>query len=240
MVVRIAMWSGPRSISTALMRSWESRADTVVLDEPLYAHYLAATGLEHPGREEILAAGPVDGTEAVARCLAPVPAGIEISYQKHMSHHLLPSVDRGWLSEVRNLLLIRHPVPVLASYTKVRPSVSLADLGLPQQLELAEHAELIIDADDLLTDPDRHLRAICDHLGVGYTKAMLSWRPGRRASDGCWAPHWYASVEASTGFRPPPAVPPPTDPSTLAAATRSVAEAAVDIYRTLAAERLVL
>ncbi|MCP3987469.1 MAG: HAD family hydrolase [Actinomycetia bacterium] len=232
------MWSGPRNLSTALMRAWENRPDAMVLDEPLYAHYLATTGLDHPGRDEIMANGPVGADAAVGRCLEPLPDGITISYQKHMTHHLLASIDRSWLDQVRNFLLIRDPVAVLASYTQVRSEVTLDDLGLPQQIELASRAELVIDAADFLTDPRAYLTTWCDHLGLELTERMLSWPAGRRASDGCWAPHWYGAVEASTGFGPAP------DP--LAAATvddlpsplRPLARDATELYHQLRVGRL--
>ncbi len=239
MTVRIAMWSGPRNLSTALMRSWENRTDTAVLDEPLYAHYLAATGLDHPGRDDILAAGPTDGGEAVARCVDP-PGPEPVSYQKHMSHHLLPSLGRDWLDGLRHVLLIRHPVEVLASYTRVRGEVTLADIGLPQQLDLLDRAEAVVDAADFLADPEAHLRALCDLVGLAFSDRMLSWPAGPRASDGVWAPHWYGAVEASTGFAPPR----PVDRSALAASLDPslaplVAEATA-LYERLAARRLVL
>lgn len=238
MTLRIAMWSGPRNLSTALMRSWENRDDTVVLDEPLYAHYLAVTGLDHPGRDEIIDDGPVDAAEAIARCLAPLPPDATISYQKHMSHHLLPEIDRGWLDSVRNLLLIRHPVQVLASYTRVRERVTLADLGLPQQLELAERAELIIDASDFLVDPERYQRAVCMHLGVPFSPAMLRWPAGPRGSDGRWARYWYRAVEESTGFTPSSPTPDSDDPKRLPDHLHGLAHEATDLYRSLAARRL--
>lgn len=241
MSLRVAMWSGPRNLSTAMMRSWENRPDTVVLDEPLYAHYLAETGLDHPARAEILAAGPTAAGDAVGRCLAPLPDGIAVSYQKHMSHHLLPSLDRGWLAELRNLLLIRDPVAVLGSYTKVRSEVTLADIGLPQQLELADRAELIVDADDFLADPVGYSRAMCGHLRIAFTEAMLSWPAGPRDSDGVWAPHWYGSVWASTSFHPPR---PPIDwgaaVATMAPEAAALVDEAVAIYDRLYADRLVL
>ncbi|MEM9132970.1 MAG: HAD family hydrolase [Actinomycetota bacterium] len=202
MTVTLAMWSGPRNLSTALMRAWENRPDTEVLDEPLYAHYLARTGLDHPGRDDILAAGPVDLDAAVDRCRNP-PGAPTLSYQKHMSHHLLPGMDTSWLDDVHNVLLIRHPVEVLASYTQVRAEVTLADIGLPQQVDLVDRCALVIDAADFLTDPEAHLRTLCALLEVDFTETMLTWPAGRRHSDGVWAPHWYASVEASTGFAPP-------------------------------------
>ncbi len=235
-VVRLAMWSGPRNLSTAMMRSWENRPDTVVMDEPLYAHYLAATGLDHPMGAEILRSQPTDGDDAIARCLAPLPAGIRVSYQKHMSHHLLPDLDRTWLDQLRHVLLLRHPARVLASYLDKRGDVVLEDLGLPQQLELLDRAELVIDSDDFLLDPQRHLEAICDLIGVGFDDAMLRWPAGRRSSDGVWASHWYDAVWQSTGFatgttRPLPPAPPGYE--------RLLAEA-VEIYDELAARRLVL
>jgi hypothetical protein len=221
------------------MRSWENRPDTDVLDEPLYAHYLATTGLDHPGRDDIIAAGPTDADQAIARCLAAPAGGATISYQKHMSHHLLPAVDRSWLDQLRNFLLIRDPVLVLASYTAVRGDVTLADIGLVQQLELAERAELIIDSSDFLVDPDRYQRAVCDHLGIAFTVSMLHWPAGPRTSDGCWAPHWYAAVEASTGFGPPSSSALP-DVDSLPVELRPVAIEARSIYNELAASRLVL
>lgn len=231
------MWSGPRNLSTALMRAWENRTDSVVIDEPLYANYLARTGLDHPGRDEIIAAGPVGEREAIARCLAPPADGIEVSYQKHMSHHLLDDFDRSWLDELTNFLLIRHPVEVLASYTQVRTEVTLADIGLPQQVELADRAELIIDAGDFLADPESYLRVICTRVGLGFEQRMLSWPPGPRDSDGCWARYWYASVEASTAFGPPR---PERDRAVdqLAPELRSLATEAVALYEDLAANRL--
>ncbi len=230
------MWSGPRNLSTAMMRSWENRPDTVVMDEPLYAHYLAATGLDHPMGSEILRSQPTDGDDAIARCLAPLPAGIRVSYQKHMSHHLLPDLDRAWLDQLRHVLLLRHPARVLASYLDKRDDVVLDDLGLPQQLELLDRAELVIDSDDFLLGPQRHLEAICDLIEVEFDDAMLHWPAGRRSSDGVWAPHWYDAVWQSTGFADGSARPlPPTPPGH----ERLLAEA-VEIYDELAARRLVL
>ena len=242
-VVRIAMWSGPRNLSTALMRAWENRPDTVVLDEPLYAWYLARTGLDHPGRDEILATYPTSAEGAVARCLEPPPDGVRVVYQKHMSHHLLADLDRSWLDGMRHVMLLRNPVAVLASYTKVREEVTLADIGLPQQMELVGRAELVIDADDFLADPRAYLEALCSHLGLPFTERMLSWPPGRRDSDGCWAPHWYSAVESSTGFRPPPTAVEAAaagDVGRLPPHLRPLAHEALALYQELAARRLVL
>jgi hypothetical protein len=209
-VVRVAVWSGPRNISTALMRAWENRPDTVVVDEPLYAHYLAMTGLDHPGRDEVIAAGETNWRAVVAGLLGPVPAGAQVFYQKHMAHHLLPGIDRAWIGGLDNVLLIRDPGEVVASFVRSWPgpeeAVRPEDIGLPQQVELydqmvaAGDPPLVIDAADLLTDPERYLRAWCERLGLGFTERMLSWPPGPRASDGVWAPYWYAAVRRSTAF----------------------------------------
>jgi Sulfotransferase domain len=202
--VRIAMWSGPRTLSTATMRAWENRADTVVVDEPFYAYYLAATGLEHPGRDAILAGQPTDW-RAVVRGITedPLPAGATISYQKHMTHHVLPEVDLDSLAGLRHAFLIRDPRRLLASYAKVRERPTLADLGLEQQVALFRRfGGPVVDSDDLLRDPAGTLRSLCAALDVPFDPAMLSWPAGPRDTDGVWAPYWYASVEASTGFGP--------------------------------------
>jgi hypothetical protein len=202
--VRIAMWSGPRTISTAMMRAWGSRADTVVVDEPFYAFYLHRTGLEHPGRAEVLASQPVDPDRVLAELTgAALPPGRCISYQKQMAHHLLAEVDRGPLSLLRHAFLIRDPAALVASYARVRAEPTLADLGLEQQRDLwRAFGGPVVDAGDVLARPEPTLRALCAALGVGFDPAMLSWAPGPRPEDGVWAPHWYDSVWRSTGFRP--------------------------------------
>jgi hypothetical protein len=234
-MTRIAMWSGPRNLSTAMMRSWENRADTEVLDEPLYAAYLAATNLDHPGADEIIAAGPADASAAILRCVS-APNSTAISYQKHMAHHLLPGMDRGWIGELRNCLLLRDPRRVLASYTRVRKTVTLSDIGIPQQLELVDRCELVVDSDDFLADPRGYQTEICRRLGVAFDEAMLAWPAGPRDTDGVWAPHWYAAVESSTHFGPPPG----QAPEQISGALRDLAAEAVDIYEGLRVRRLLL
>jgi hypothetical protein len=207
--VRVAMWSGPRNISTAMMRAWENREDCVVSDEPLYAHYLAHTGLDHPGREDVIAHGETDWRKVVAALTGPVPDDQAVWYQKHMTHHLLAHIDYGWIAQLRNVLLIRDPREVVASYVKSRASVTAQDIGLPQQVALYEElsasgeAPPVIDSGDFLRAPEAHLRALCAWLGIEFTPCMLRWPPGPRASDGIWAPHWYAHVWESTGFEAP-------------------------------------
>lgn len=207
--VRVAMWSGPRNISTAMMRAWENRGDCAVSDEPLYAHYLAHTGLDHPARDEVLASGNADWERVVQSLLGPSPGGAPIWYQKHMTHHLLPRIDRGWIASLRNVLLIRHPREVVGSYVKSRATVTADDIGLPQQVALYEELcragapPPVIDASDFLRAPEAYLCALCDWLGVAFTDRMLHWPKGPRDSDGVWAPHWYAQVWQSTGFEPP-------------------------------------
>jgi len=208
--VRIAMWSGPRNLSTAMMRAFENRPDTAVWDEPLYGCYLHATGIPHPGAEEVMAAWGTDWRAVVAGIVGPVPGDKPVFYQKHMAHHLLPAVTRGWLDEVQNCFLIRAPGEVLASYREVRPDVTAADLGFVQQAEIFTRVldstgavPPVLDARDVLEHPEGMLRALCAALGIDFDARMLSWPPGPRASDGPWARHWYASVEASSGFGPP-------------------------------------
>ena len=208
--LRIAMWSGPRNISTALMRSWGNRSDTAVCDEPLYAHYLAATGLDHPGRDEVLGHHETDWRRVVRSLLGPIPDDKPIYYQKHMAHHLLPDIDRDWLLGLTHCFLIRSPREMLVSLIKRWRNPTISDTGLPQQMEivraLRDHTGRtppVVDAHDILLDPRRLLTLLCNALGVAFTESMLQWPSGRRPTDGIWARHWYSEVERSTGFQPP-------------------------------------
>ncbi len=207
--LRIAAWSGPRNISTAMMRAWENREDCVVSDEPLYAHYLKVTQLDHPGRDEVIAAGDTDWRRVVATLCSAVPEGRTVWYQKHMTHHLLPGMDTGWIHGLINVFLIRDPALVVASYVKSRATVVADDIGLLQQARLFDEvaqrlgqAPPVIDAERFLRDPGGQLRGLCQRLGLAFSERMLSWPAGPRASDGVWAPHWYHAVWKSTGFEP--------------------------------------
>ena len=207
--LRLAMWSGPRNVSSALMRSWENRGDTVVCDEPFYAHYLERTGLPHPGAAEIIAHHENDWEQVVAELVGAVPDGKAIYYQKHMTHHLLPHMEGDWLDHLTHCFLIRHPKDMLLSLEKILDEIGLDDTGLPQQERIFRRAAdasgempCVIDSRDLLDDPARILALLCERLGISFTERMLSWPPGKRETDGIWAKHWYGSVERSTEFLP--------------------------------------
>jgi hypothetical protein len=206
--VRVATWSGPRNISTAMMRAWENRPDTVVVDEPLYATFLARTGADHPGREATLASQTTDQAEAVAALQAPLPEGVRVHYAKHMAHHLAEDDDLSWTRHFRNLLLIRDPGEVVSSYVRSREACEPGDIGLLQQERLLAAWQAwdveapVIDSGDFLRDPESYLRWVCEWLGIAFTDRMLTWPSGPRPTDGVWAPYWYDSVLGSTGFEP--------------------------------------
>jgi hypothetical protein len=239
-VVRIAMWSGPRTLSTALMRSFENRPDTVVVDEPLYGYYLAETGIDHPGRDEILASMPTGWPEVVEELTSgPLPVGRTVYYQKHMTHHLLPGIDGRRLGGLRHAFLIRDPRRLLASYAKVRHTPTLADLGLEQQAEIYRlFGGPVIDAADLAARPRESLQALCAALQIPFDEAMLSWPPGPRPTDGVWAKHWYARVWASTGFTTHPDAGGEVGPAPLPAQLEELAARCHPFYAELAAHRL--
>lgn len=210
MTIRIAMWSGPRNISTAMMRAFENRTDAAVSDEPFYAAYLAATGLNHPMRDAVLASQPTDWRAVAEAMVGDGPGAPAIWYQKHMTHHMLPGFGLDWADACRSAFLIRAPEPVLASYTVKREQVTLDDIGLVQQRALFEREcdrlgapPPVIEGRDVLADPRGTLGKLCSALGIAFDAAMLAWPAGRRDSDGVWAPAWYDAVEASTGFGPP-------------------------------------
>lgn len=208
-IQRVAMWSGPRNISTAMMRAWENRSDTVVHDEPLYAHYLQQTGIEHPSADEIIAAYDTSWRGVITTLLGPIEADKQIYYQKHMTHHMLPHIERAWILSLSNCFLIRDPRRVIVSLAKVLHSPSIEQTGFPQQIELFRFVQAetgspppVLDAKDVLQNPRATLSKLCERLGVSFDDAMLSWPAGPRASDGLWAKHWYDRVEQSTEFMP--------------------------------------
>ena len=240
--IRIALWSGPRNISTAMMRAFENRPDTAAIDEPFYAAWLTASGVDHPMRDAVLAAQPTDWRAVVDTLLGPVPGGRPIFYQKHMAHHITSVIDLSWMAHCRNAFLIREPAAVLASYAARHDEVSLEAIGFPQLARLFDQeaqrlgaAPPVIDARDVLSDPDRCLGALCTALEIDFLPAMLKWPAGPRATDGVWAPAWYDAVERSTGFAPPP---PPVRRDNLPPDLMRIAEAAEPFYEALAKHRL--
>ena len=207
--LRIAMWSGPRNISTALMRAWENRDDTAVIDEPFYACYLLKTGVNHPGREEVIGSQSTDWQAVVKMLTGLIPGGKAICYQKHMTQHLLPEMSLDWLRQVSNCFLIRAPEEVVASFTRNRPDAALWELGFEQQARLFAHvceqqgtAPPVLDAADVLRNPAGVLSELCTRLCIAFSDRMLRWPAGTRTSDGVWAKYWYQAVEHSTGFEP--------------------------------------
>ncbi|WP_299780018.1 HAD family hydrolase [uncultured Roseobacter sp.] len=197
--MKIAMWSGPRNLSTAMMYSFGARSDFTVMDEPFYAAYLAQSGADHPMREEILAAQATDPGEVTALCSAPFPT--PHLYMKHMPHHMLEGFPLDWAQDCVNVHLIRHPARVIASYAAKREAPTLEDIGFVQQHALYEKlGGVVIDSTDIRARPEHMLRALCDAIDLPFDPAMLSWSAGPRAEDGIWAAHWYGAVHQSTGF----------------------------------------
>lgn len=200
--MKIAMWSGPRNLSTAMMYAFGARSDCAVWDEPFYAAYLAKTGLDHPMRDEILQAGEQNADKVAARCIGHNPSGKEHFYQKHMTQHMIDGVDRGWMKQMKNVFLIRHPARVIASYAKKRQGPTLDDIGFWQQAELFDQCDnpIVVDSHDIRESPKGMLSALSRALELPFDPAMLSWSAGGHADDGAWAPHWYGAVHRSTGF----------------------------------------
>lgn len=205
--MRIAMWSGPRNLSTAMMYAFGSRADTAVWDEPFYAPYLKATGRPDPLRDEVLAAEETDPDKVAERCLGPIPDGKTVFYQKHMPFQMIAGFPRDWIFKVTNVFLIRHPARVISSYVKKRENPVETDLGYVMQNELFDDIAtrtgkepVVIDSADIRRDPEGMLGALCDAIGLAFDPAMLSWPAGGHPNDGAWAPHWYPEIWTSTGF----------------------------------------
>jgi hypothetical protein len=241
MSVNIAMWSGPRNISTAMMYSFGNRADCEVWDEPFYAFSLKQRGNPHPLREEIMAHYDADYETVVARCLSPPGEDKSLFYQKHMTHHMLPGFDRRWILQLTNGFLIRDPLLVLASYARKWETVTLRDIGILEQWEIFKlvadargSAPVVIDAEDILADPPEALGCLCDALGIGFSERMLSWPAGPKRFDGIWGQHWYNAVHASKGFARPTVSPEVALPEHL----QRIADDAAPVYSRLRAHRL--
>ncbi len=237
--MRIAMWSGPRNLSTAMMYAFGNRADCAVVDEPFYAAYLRMTGLDHPMRDRILAAQSREPDHVIEGLVGPNPAGKAIFYQKYMSQHMIPGIGRGWLGQVRNVFLIRHPARVIASYAARRENPMLDDIGFRQQAELYDLVSaqggdpVVVDSHDIRNDPEGMLRKLCEATGIAFDPAMLRWPKGGHVADGVWARHWYGVVRNSTGFAGAQG-PLPELPDDL----RPVLKAALPFYERMTAARL--
>ena len=237
MTHRIAMWSGPRNLSTAMMRSFGARGDCACVDEPFYAHYLVQTGLPHPMREEVIASQQADWRDVLP--LLTGGGAAPLQYQKHMVQHMLPGMDLDWTRKVTNVFLIREPERVVASFAQKRGLPDPAELGFDRQWQMFRQMSeggptpVVIDSADIRRDPGRALRALCAAIGIAFTPAMLSWTPGPHPEDGVWGAVWYDAVNASTGFGGPEG-PLPELSGELAA----LADALRPSYRDIAAYRL--
>ncbi len=207
--MRIAMWSGPRNLSTAMMYAFGARSDCAVVDEPFYAAYLAQTGLEHPMRDEILDRQPQEAEIVAKALLGPIPGAKPHFYQKHMTQHMIPGIPRDWMQEVTNVFLIRHPARVIASFVSKYDAVGLEDIGFRQQAELFKLVQswgqrpVVINSHDIREAPAEKLEQLCDAIGLPFSPEMLKWPRGGHKDDGVWARHWYGAVWNSTGFAGP-------------------------------------
>ncbi|WP_309666407.1 HAD family hydrolase [Tabrizicola sp.] len=238
--MKIAMWSGPRNLSTAMMYAFAARGDCAASDEPFYAAYLAATGLDHPMQAEVIASQPNDPADVARQCTGPTPDGQPHWYQKHMTMHMIPAFDRGFIDQLTNVFLIRHPARVIASYVKKREAPTLSDIGFVQQAELFDqiadrlgHAPLVISAEDIRANPQAALTRLCAALTLPFTDRMLHWPAGPKPQDGIWAPHWYNAVHRSTGFEDPEGPLPDLPPE-----YRRLTDQALPAYYHLAAQKL--
>lgn len=199
--MRIAMWSGPRNLSTAMMYSFGNRSDFAAWDEPFYAPYLAQTGLEHPMAQAIIDEHESDPKSVAARCLGSIPDEKPNFYMKHMPHHMIDGFPTEWIESCVNVHLIRHPARVIASYANKKASITVEDIGFHQQLDLYKRfGGIVIDSADIRSDPETMLRRLCERIDLEFDDAMLSWPKGPKPFDGIWATHWYDAVHKSSGF----------------------------------------
>lgn len=205
-MIRINLWASPRNVSTALMYSFAQRKDITVFDEPLYAHYLRVSGVVHPGNDEILASQDQDGNRVVQQLMLG-PHAMPVVFFKQMTHHLV-ELDMSFLSACKNVLLIRDPASFISSYARVIPNPQMADIGIQQQWELCQQLQAsnsltaVLDAKQILLNPSSVLGQLCEKIGIPFYPEMLQWEAGPIPEDGVWAPYWYKSVHASTGFKP--------------------------------------
>lgn len=238
--MKIAMWSGPRNLSTAMMYAFAARGDCAVWDEPFYAAYLRQTGIDHPMRDQIIAAHEDDPAKVAAACISEIPQGKTIFYQKHMTLHMIPDFDRQFMRSLTNVFLIRHPARVVASYAKKREGPTLADIGFVQQADLFDQVAgwtgkppLVIDSADIRANPKGALQRLCAALTIPFKDSMLHWPAGPKPYDGIWAEHWYGAVHRSTGFEDPEGPLPDLPP-----AYQALVDEALPFYEKLTAYKL--
>lgn len=202
---RICLWSSPRNISTAMMYSFAQRPDTIVFDEPLYAHYLKITQADHPGKEEVLASQENNGEKVITDVMEK-NYDRPVSFFKQMTHHLI-GLEKSFLSDFRNIIFIRDPKQIISSYAVVRPDVIMEDIGIKMQFELFNYLigkalrPVVLDSNEILKDPEKVLRELCRKTGIPFFEEMLSWPAGPKKEDGVWAKYWYQNVHQSTGFQ---------------------------------------
>ena len=207
--MKLAVWSGPRNISTALMYSFAQREDFAVIDEPFYASYLAITGLDHPMREEVLASQSTDPKLVIKSLLCDKSQNASHIYQKHMTQHMVASVPRKWMADVVNVFLIRHPARVVASFAKKYKNPTQDDIGFLKQIELFRYlcglgqTPVVVNSFDLRQNPRKILTKLCNSIGLEFDPKMLYWSAGGMDYDGIWAQYWYEAVHQSTGFEKP-------------------------------------
>ena len=238
---KIAMWSGPRNISTAMMYSFENRADCCAIDEPFYAHFLQYTGTNHPSAQKVIGAYETDYLKIAQHLSGNIPEDFSIWYQKHMCHHISPGFEIDWIRNLTNCFLIRNPREVLLSLSKITSEVSLWATGLPQQIMLYEQViknesrPPILDSRDILENPGEMLEMLCRELNIPFSESMLEWEPGPRECDGIWGEYWYESVWSSSGFSPYKA-----RTGELSPLHESILDEAMPVYRELHSKRLKL
>lgn len=238
--MRLAVWSGPRNLSTAMMYAFAQRHDFAVVDEPFYGPYLHLTGLDHPMRSEILASRPEDAFAVEQRLIGPIPDRKPHVYHKHMCQHMIDGIPRGFMAECTHVFLLRHPARVVASFVKGYAEATADDIGFEKQAELFDHVlslglrPVVVDSADIRDNPDRMLRKLCAAIGLTFSEDMLRWPAGPRPYDGVWAPHWYASVHASTGFAGPEGPLP-----TLTGSAARLARDAMPFYEKLSAQKII-
>ena len=239
--MRIAMWSGPRNLSTAMMYAFAQRADFAVWDEPFYAAFLVASGIDHPLSGASIKAGDPDPANVARTCTGPVPGGKPHWYQKHMTHHMLPGFPLDWFDGVKHAFLIRHPARVVASYVQKRETPTRDDIGFWQQTALFDRIgangppPVVLDSATVRMNPEKALTALCEALGLAFDPAMLSWPTGGNPADGAWAPHWYGAIHRSSGFAGPEG-----DLPELEGSHRNLVEDAMPHYEKMAAHAITL